>query len=46
MALEQVRYLCGSLCEVSVDRSGENPTKSVVVHGDQRWPKRRLALSQ
>ena len=46
MALEQVRCLCGSLCEVSVDRSSANPTKPVVVHGDQRWTKRRLALSQ
>ena len=37
MALEPVRYRCGSLGEVSVDRSRAHPTKAVVVYGDQRW---------
>ena len=37
MALEPVRYRCGSLGEVSVDRSRAYPTKAVVVYGDQRW---------
>ena len=38
MALEQVRYRCGSLGEVSVERSWAHPTKAVVVYGGQRWP--------
>ena len=37
IALEAVRYRCGSLGEVSVDRSRAHPTKAVVVYGDQRW---------
>jgi hypothetical protein len=37
IALEPVRYRCGSLGEVSVDRSRAHPTKAVVVYGDQRW---------
>ncbi|MDA7435764.1 hypothetical protein N8630_01870 [Synechococcus sp. AH-601-C19] len=37
MALEPVSYRCGSLGEVSVDRSRAHPTKAVVVYGDQRW---------
>ena len=37
IALEPVRYRCGSLGEVSVDRSRAYPTKAVVVYGDQRW---------
>ena len=37
MALEPVRYRCGSLGEVSVDRSRSHPTKAVVVYSDQRW---------
>ena len=38
MALEQVMYRCGALGDVSVDRSRANPSKAVVVYGDQRWP--------
>ena len=38
MALEPVRYRCGSLGEVSVQLSRAYPTKAVVVYGDQRWP--------
>jgi hypothetical protein len=38
MALEQVRYRCGALGEVSMDRSRAYPTKAVVVYRDQRWP--------
>ena len=38
LALDQVRYRCGALGEVSVDRSMADPTSAVVVYGDQRWP--------
>ena len=38
MALEQVMYRCGALGDVSIDRSRANPSKAVVVYGDQRWP--------
>ena len=38
LALEPVRYRCGALGEVSIDRSMANPTSAVVVYGDQRWP--------
>lgn len=38
LALESVRYRCGPLGEVSVDRSTEHPTEAVVVYGNQRWP--------
>jgi hypothetical protein len=38
LALESVRYRCGPLGEVSVDRSTEHSTKAVVVYGNQRWP--------
>ena len=33
-----MRYRCGPLGEVSVDRSTEHPTEAVVVYGNQRWP--------
>ncbi len=38
MALEQVRYRCGALGEVRVNRSKTYPTKAVVMYRDQRWP--------
>ena len=38
LGLEPMRYRCGSLGEVSVDRSKEQPTRAVVLYGDQRWP--------
>ena len=38
LGLEPMRYRCGSLGEVSVDRSKEHPTRAVVVYRDQRWP--------
>ena len=38
LGLEPMRYRCGSLGEVSVERSKEQPTRAVVFYGDQRWP--------
>ena len=38
LASEQLRYRCGALGEVSMDRSMANPTRAVVVYGEQRWP--------
>ncbi len=38
LALEQVRYRCGELGEVSLERSTADATSAVVVYRDQRWP--------
>ena len=38
LAFEQLRYRCGALGEISMDRSMANPTRAVVVYGLQRWP--------
>ena len=38
LASEPVRYRCGSLGEVSINRSEANPASAVVVYGEQHWP--------
>ncbi len=38
LALEPVRYRCGELGEVRLNRSTANPTSAVVIYRDQRWP--------